>query len=60
MDYNCKNRRIRRKPKEGRGEPGESGIIEIIVCKEFQEVIAKETQMYRTVFWTLWERARVW
>ena len=20
---------------------------------------AKETQMYRTVFWTLWERARV-
>ena len=21
--------------------------------------IAKETQMYRTVFWTLWERARV-
>ena len=24
------------------------------VCKT-----AKETQMYRTVFWTLWERARV-
>ena len=23
------------------------------VCK-----IAKETQMYRTVFWTLWERSR--
>ena len=22
-------------------------------------VRAKETQMYRTVFWTLWERARV-
>jgi len=21
--------------------------------------IAKETQMYRTVFWTLWERARM-
>ena len=21
--------------------------------------IAKETQMYRTVFWTLWERVRV-
>ena len=21
--------------------------------------IAKETQMYRTVFWTLWERERV-
>ena len=21
--------------------------------------IAKETQMYRTVFWTLWEKARV-
>ena len=21
--------------------------------------IAKETQMYRTVFWTLWERKRV-
>ena len=25
-----------------------------LVCER-----AKETQMYRTVFWTLWERARV-
>jgi len=58
MVYNCKNGRIRRKPKEGRGESAESGIIEITV-KEFQEVTAKETQIYRTVFWTLWERARV-
>lgn len=36
MVYNCKNRRIRRKPKEGRGEPGESGITEIIV-KSFKK-----------------------
>ena len=25
-----------------------------LICKT-----AKETQMYRTVFWTLWEKARV-
>ena len=34
------------------------GILEVgndnPVCKT-----AKETQMYRTVFWTLWERVRV-
>ena len=28
--------------------------VMITVC-----VTAKETQMYRTVFWTLWERERV-
>ena len=28
--------------------------IDNLVCKT-----AKETQMYRTVFWTLWERERV-
>lgn len=39
MVYNCKSRRVRRKLKEERGEPGESGVIEIIVCKEFQEVM---------------------
>ena len=37
--YNCKNGRVGRKLKEGRGETGESGVIEIIVCKEFQEVM---------------------
>ena len=29
-------------------------MVTITVCKT-----VKETQMYRTVFWTLWERARV-
>ena len=29
-------------------------MVMITVCET-----AKETQMYRTVFWTLWERARV-
>lgn len=28
-----------RKVKEGRGKPGKSGFIEIIACKEFQEIM---------------------
>ena len=35
-------------------DTGEAAVVTDPVCE-----IAKETQMYRTVFWTLWERARV-
>ena len=31
----------------------------LIYHKILAEKSAKETQMYRTVFWTLWERERV-
>ena len=35
-------------------ESEKAGLKLNLVCET-----AKETQMYRTVFWTLWERERV-
>ena len=35
-----------------------SGTLAYFIFKNCSPV-AKETQMYRTVFWTLWERVRV-
>ena len=41
-------------------------ILVSLVCIEFRKMVTitlyakqQETQMYRTVFWTLWERERV-
>ena len=41
------------------GPPGKSLTISLKKKKKPLCETAKKTQMYRTVFWTLWERERV-